>query len=202
MNQQLGQNLPRPQPPQFHHTTPVDKMSVIEDLIFRTKKDVIYGASVALPRRRIEWPTVEMGMTELGEMAFGGGGGGGDSDDKNEIVSDETSRLIQWELQKCDTREGNPEDTVIYTQQYKKRGRQWRSVLINLYWRAHRQSSIWDLFCLLCCGGLINIECLIAPIHIYEGSFSREASLVEDLLECFEFVHGGVLAVHQDKIPL
>ncbi|TQB70591.1 hypothetical protein MPDQ_000310 [Monascus purpureus] len=55
--------------PQFYASDDVDPLTVLDDLIFRDKVDVVYGPRVAA-RRRIEWPAMDMDIRQSLDQDF------------------------------------------------------------------------------------------------------------------------------------
>lgn len=142
------------------------------------------------PRRRIEWPTqdehIRRCLTE-----------GGSSPTKT--VSQQSKAVIDEELSKCDTRAGCSTDLCVFDELY-VRSPDWRGVLRNLYWRARRQSAIWDVFEFLVNRGFIDPSCLTIPVKL--GTLTRDAGMLSALLDCFEFPAQDSLDFAQGTIPL
>ncbi|PYH95586.1 hypothetical protein BO71DRAFT_428847 [Aspergillus ellipticus CBS 707.79] len=62
----------------------------------------------------------------------------------------------------------------------------WKLVLRSLYWRARRQSAVWQLVELLVSRGFLNYRCLTVPIDPF--SMSDSTQFVCDILGCYQHV--------------
>lgn len=164
--------------PQFYASEPLDGMTVVEDMIFCDKIDVLYDPCVASRRRRIEWPTIDPVICDLLMESE-------TEKPPPPDVSSSAKTLIDEEIAKCDTRRGLLPDLEVYDELYLRRPN-WRQILRNLYWRARRQSAIWDVFELLISRGFLSSDCLTIPIDLLGKA--KDSSAVLHLLSCFSLV--------------
>ncbi|KKK26856.1 hypothetical protein ARAM_003456 [Aspergillus rambellii] len=177
----------KPVEPQFCASQPVDGMTILEELIFRDKVDILYDPCVSSRRRRREWPTTDQAILDLLRS------------DSPASMTDAAKAIVDVELSKCDTRGGFRPDIHVYDQLFMK-STDWVSILRNLYWRARRQSAVWDVFELLVMRGFIHPSCLTTPVDLQ--SMTRDTGIVTQLLTCFSAPLHDEDAAHQGDIPL
>lgn len=135
MKKQLIQNLTpaaHVEEPHFYASEPLNGMTVVEDMVFRDKVDVVYDPRVSSRRRRIEWPTMDPNVRDLLVQ--------GDSPQPSD-VSPAAKAVIAEEISKCDTWRGLIVDLGIYDELY-LRAPNWRQILRALYWRARRRRRL------------------------------------------------------------
>ncbi|OJJ84395.1 uncharacterized protein ASPGLDRAFT_35659 [Aspergillus glaucus CBS 516.65] len=128
--------------PQLYASEPLDGMSAVEELIFREKVDVLYDPKVCARRHRIEWPTSDSLIRDT-------------ICQDSQLVTGSAKAVLDSEISRCDPRSGYVPDIVVFDQLYAW-SPDWRGMLRNLYWRARRQSAIWDVFKLLVARGLFH----------------------------------------------
>lgn len=180
-------------PPQFFATEPIDEMTALEQLIFTSKIDVLYDERTSARRRRIEWPTEDDVIWNVLRSEPG-------SYTLNPIPLPATAEaLVKGELDVCDTRSGFIHDIPVFNQVYVKTP-DYRKILKNLYWRARRQSAIWDVFNILVQTGLLDEQCLRVPFD--SKDISDEADTVTCVLGCFSRLVEDSDLAGQGKIPL
>ena len=122
----------------------IDGMTVVEDLIFRDKVDIAYDPRVSPRRRRIEWPTADTNIqSHLSATNVG-----------SSSSPTSTKSIINNELAKCDVKGGLRADLGVYDELFVKKPN-YSLIMRNLYWRARRQSAIWDVFELLVMQGFL-----------------------------------------------
>ena len=180
MNDQLLRNLTptgKPVPAVFGHTSPIDGMTAIEDLIFRSKTDIDYDPSIGHRRRRIEWPLQDSKVQDL----FG-------QYPNDDIIDarERTKSVIQYHLEYVNWKNDFAADLQIGNEWYSHRERHWRALLRNLYWRARRQSCMYDLFELLASRQLVDVNCLASGMDV-KACNAPQMSMVRAMFYCFEF---------------
>ena len=114
---------------------------------------------MAARRCRIEWPTMDLGMRQVLQ----------DIERPDDPICQPARDVIDNEVAMCDTRCGFPTDLVVHDELYVK-ATNWRALLHNLYWRARRQSAIWDVYELLVLRGSIQPKSLAVPIYLMSSS--------------------------------
>lgn len=176
--------------PQFYATAPLDGMTLVEELIFRDKIDVLYDPRVSARRRRIEWPTVDPNVRSSLLQ---------DSMSPSSSVSVRAIDLVSEELAKCDTRGDVKDDLGIFDELYTNNP-DWRAMIRALYWRGRRQSATWDVFEILCSRGFINPRCLTLPVDILEPT--PTTGILAFLLSCFSFIENDENLALDGKLPL
>ncbi|OJJ46469.1 hypothetical protein ASPZODRAFT_2129488 [Penicilliopsis zonata CBS 506.65] len=164
-------------------------LSTLEPPIFHDKTDIIYNHRERAQRRRIEWPTVDDTVQAIVRA--------GDDTPKTPLPAT-AQAVVDREIALCDTRRGLIRDLGVYDQVY-LRAPKWRGVLRNLYWRARRQSAVWDVFCLLVDRGFVHPQCLVVPVDLQ--SDSQDTHLVILLLCRFSYIRQDEDAFLQNKIP-
>ncbi|KAI9928650.1 hypothetical protein ASPWEDRAFT_180237 [Aspergillus wentii DTO 134E9] len=107
--------------------------------------------------------------------------------------------VIDFELSKCDTRSGFRPELGVYNELFKK-STNWGAILRNLYWRARRQSAVWDVFELLVMKGFISPSCLTISVDLM--SMTRETGIITSLLNCFSTPYHDMYAADRGDIPL
>lgn len=177
--------------PQFYASEPVDSMTVVEDMIFRDKADIVYDPRVSSRRRRPEWPTTD---TNIQSHLFA------NVDRYSPVISHEAiEALIDGEKAKCDIRSGFQPDLGVYDQFFVNHQNS-KLIMRNLYWRARRQSTVWDVFELLVMRGFLHPICLTVPVDLF--SMSPGTGVVSELLNCFSRPDRDSDLAFQNKIPL
>jgi len=111
-------------------------MAAVREMIFRDKIDVCYDPRNATRRRRIEWPTADNNVSHIFLQ--------GTNTPAKEVTA-AARDLIN---------EGFITEFHIYNELFVK-NLNWRQILRALYWRARRQSTIWDVFELLVDRGVV-----------------------------------------------
>ena len=130
---------------------------------------------------RWEWPT---GDQDTWQPIQG--------DPASEQVPQSAKALVDGELSKCDAFTGFVPDLQVFDQLYVHHPR-YRSLLRNLYWRARRQSAIWQAFKLLLHRQYIDPRYLCLPVNFDQCSAS---DTIVKLLGCFSFL------TYEENIPL
>lgn len=194
MREQLTRNLTPGSSiisPQFHASEPVNGITLVENLIFRDKADIVYDPSISSRRRRPEWPTTDIGIQNYLSA-------NPDGSWLSTTVREATTAIIDNEVSKCDLRSDLKSDISVFNNFFVKHPN-WRLVMRNLYWRARRQSAIWDVFELLVMRGFLDPKCLTVPINIL--SMSPDTGLVSKLLNCFSHPSRDIDLIFENKIP-
>lgn len=171
----------------FHIAPPLDGMSAVEDMVFRKKVDVLFDPQNSSCRRRMEWPTGDQSTWQVIQ-----------GNPASERVSQSAKELVDGELSKCDASTGYVPDIQVLDQLYVHHPK-YRSLLRNLYWRARRQSAIWQVFKLLLHRQYIDPICLHIPIDFDQCSPS---DTIVNLLEGFSFLTNDVDEILEQNIPL
>lgn len=156
----------------------MESKSLADKLIFHNKINVAYDPRICARRRRIEWPTADANIRSIfaNNQAC--------TNITNTPISENSKAVAEQELTKCNTRRGLRCDLGVYDETF-LRNPNWRGILRNLYWRARRQSAVWDVFKLLVDGGFIDPVCLLTPVYLMSGS--HDTYVVSCLLHCFTF---------------
>jgi hypothetical protein len=167
----------------------------MEKQVFRDIVDLNTDPRNTSRHRRIEWPTFNPNilpyltgdpLTERPASTLA-------------PIPEVAAAVVQQEISKCDIRQGIIVDLNIYDEASTKTPR-LKFILRNLWWRARRQSAIWDLFQILVTRGFINPACLQRPVDLLRRTPST--SLVTGLLGCLSGVHDDVNLAFNDKIAL
>ncbi|KAN0081995.1 hypothetical protein V8E54_003293 [Elaphomyces granulatus] len=177
--------------PQFYVSESLSGMTAVEELIFRDKISIVYDPRISSRRRRIEWPTVDSVVRDILTQP--------DDDPPPPEVSVEAKSVIEFELCKCDTRQGFIPDLCIFDEVYTKTPN-WRNILRTLYWRARRQSAVWDVFELLVDRGFLHPVCLTIPVDLHKSTHA--SACIFRLLGCFSFISKDEDLALLDGLPL
>ncbi|KAJ5908595.1 hypothetical protein N7495_001277 [Penicillium taxi] len=165
-------------------------MLPLKDLYFR---DIVYVSSDQLSSgrcRRVEWPTSSLSLCELLSKPI---------DLSKQSFPKAVTDFILSEMQLCNTQMGCPADMAVFDEMYTPTP-DWRALIRNLYWRARRQSTIWDVYLMLAKEGFVSASALTLPINFWSPSAS--AGHVWTILAYFSFVGSDKISIANDKIPL
>lgn len=173
--------------PQVH--AEVGLATVFDDLIFRDSAP-IDSSAVAL--RHINWPEtrelVHQALTKATDLS---------NSDKN--LPRSAKAVVSSEVALCDTRRGYPLDNPVYNQLHVK-SPNWRGMLANLYWRALRQATFWDVYLLLLHNNFLH-EKYLTVLKEFLGP-TPETGIVTFLLGCFSSIRSESERTFQGRIPL
>ena len=110
--------------------------------------------------RRIEWPTVDPSVWSIirtrNLIVVSG---------SPSPVSPAAKSVISSEIARCDARQGFLPDLAIYNEVHFWHPN-YKGMLHNLYWRARRQSAVWNVFEILMARGHASFECLSLPCDL------------------------------------
>lgn len=173
--------------PRFYSSPPLNGMSAVENMVFRKKVYVLFDPRDMFCRRKMEWPT---GDTNIWQTVQG--------NPESEHVPQFAKTLVDGELSNCDTSTGFVSDIDVFDQVYVHHPRN-RSFLRSLYWRARRQSAIWQIFKMLLHRAYIDPVCLCLSIDFDQRS---KSDTIVRLLKCFSFMEKDVEEIFNDNIPL
>lgn len=175
--------------PQFWSGNGLRSTDSVHGLFFRNMVNLSsHGRCSAARRKRVEWPTTNQAIRrKLGNTA------GLPSIKPLTAVS----KVVKDEIDLCDIKLGYPPDMGIYSQ-ISKCAPDWRGLIRNLYWRARRQSTIWNVYLLLSERGFIDLKALVTPIELF--SISKKVGTVAYILGCFSNVDHDVTLISERKI--
>ncbi|PGH05607.1 hypothetical protein AJ79_06774 [Helicocarpus griseus UAMH5409] len=181
--------------PQFRAAQPITGMTAVEEMVFRDKIDVLYDPSVSSRRRRIEWSTIDPNIRAFIETNADAA-----STTVPSTIPPSAQLVVDFELAKCDTNSGYPPDLLVFDEFYGRKPN-YRFVLRNLYWRARRQSTVWDMFELLVTRGFLNANSLCLPVNLMQPS--RDVGKIRTLLLHFSLCERDCRLIYQESsIPL
>lgn len=120
------------------------------------------------------------------------------------VASAEAVAAIETEAIGCDTYDGYPPDMGVFDELHLYVERHiipaWNELLVNLAWRTFRQAVAWSMFSHLLKKGLVSLDCLKAPISLYQKP--RDAKAVLSLFSCFPLIRRFFRQVFKMNIPL
>lgn len=178
-------------PPEFWSGDSIKPTDSVNDLFFRDMIKVSsHGRYAAGCNKRVEWPTTNQTIRcKLGNAA-------GLPPTKALAA---VSKLVKDEIDLCDVDLGYPPDMEVYSQ-ICSTAPDYRGLVRNLYWRARRQSTVWNVYLLLVERGLIDFNALVTPIDLL--TVSQNTGTVAYILGCFSNVDHDVTLMAKDKIAL
>ena len=164
-------------PVMSHHSPPLTLETVVEEMIFRDKIDVLYNRRVTSRRKRHEWPTFDEGLLrKLARMESA-------EPTVTEEVAREARALINYEISKCQIDPCAPEDLGIIEQYCFGKNRRVDVALKILYRRAREQSAVWDIFETLHLRGFVSTNSLRVPMELFAST--QAVGGLSWLLGCF-----------------
>ncbi|KAJ5537679.1 hypothetical protein N7494_007158 [Penicillium frequentans] len=171
--------------PQFYSGNSVKSTDSVKGLFFRDMINLSsHGRFSAAHRKRVEWPTTNQTIRRrLGNTAglhF-----------KKPFTA--VSKVVKDEIELCDVKFGYPPDMGVYSQ-LSSAAPDWRGLIRNLYWRARRQSTIWNIYLLLFERGFIDLNALVTPIELFSISKKNRHCRLHTrvLFECFPRCHSDI----------
>lgn len=118
-------------------------VALLDQILSNVEKMVPRGR-----RNRIEWPSMDFFLLpSLGAKT------------PNTPIPPSVKTLLDRELSLCDTNEGYVPDLGVYDET-RTSNPNWKVILRNLYWRARRQSAVWDVYELLVDRGFVDPQSL------------------------------------------
>ncbi|KAJ5106595.1 hypothetical protein N7456_003270 [Penicillium angulare] len=172
-----GENISTPE---FWLSDNLSPMLPLREIFFRGMISVSsHGHRSAGRHQRVEWPTANVVIRRrLG------------NDTQEPIESPllaGVTKLMNNEMSRCDTTVGYPPDMGVFNEMYTN-APDWRGLVRNLYWRARRQSTVWDVYLLLVERGLVASSSLEHPMNLL--AISKSTGILTLLLGCFSNISG------------
>lgn len=175
-------------------TEPIDAQAVLESPVLAENVDAFYDARIGSRQRRNEWPFQNRGFNSMYTAVTSGHPSG-----LMKEVSAETIDIVQNELQKCESELEDWVDSDV-RDNLRRSPPKWYGGLCNLYWRARRQSAVWDCFELLIQSNLIDPRTLEIPMSC--ARLHPNVAWLASVLSCFTFVVDDENRTIEGKIPL
>ena len=177
--------------PQFWRSADTEPGQILEQLIFRDMVDVLYDPLKIARRRQQEWPTLNPHIKLSAVVTTG--------TTHPSTCPGASVAVVKNEAAKCDTNQGIISDLHVYTEARQK-SPNWTLLLRNLFWRAGRQSAVWDLFLVLVDRGFLSFDSVTLPIDLM--NISPNTGLVVELLYCFSYVKQDMRKIQAGEIAL
>lgn len=136
---------------------------------------------------RIEWPTANPIVRGVLDDRFRA------ADEKS--VSPDIVRLIRDEVERCNPNVGYIPDYEILAVA-RALDIDWKGILLNLYVRARRQSTIWDIYQHLVDRGYLRKHALTLPMNTMH--ISKHVNLLSCAIRRFPFVREAVRRGYSD----
>ncbi|KAJ5798467.1 uncharacterized protein N7503_007763 [Penicillium pulvis] len=175
--------------PEFWSGDSVKPTDSVDDIFFRNMVNVSsHGHYAAGRNKRVEWPTTNQAIRSKLGNATG-------LPLTNAVTA--VSKLVKDEIYLCDVDLGYPPDMEVYSQ-VSSTAPDYRGLVRNLYWRARRQSTVWNIYLLLIEYGLIDFNALVTPMDLL--TVSNNTDTVAYILSCFSNVDQDVTLIAKDKI--
>ncbi|KAJ5116568.1 hypothetical protein N7456_000916 [Penicillium angulare] len=173
--------------PIFH--SDISPTTSLKDLLFRISEP----AEPITPPRSIEWPKITAIVQDVVSRGISSWALDSQSQSSDLILPPSALATANRELSLCNTELGFPPDLGVFTS-LSTIHPEWKGILANLYWRSFRQVLMLEIFLTLLRKGLVNLECLTAPIDLYNPTtstfdvavaISRFSLLMEDSEKAF-----------------
>ena len=180
---------------------PLHGPSTVEDIIFKYILDVVYDPAITSRRRRLEWPALDStlediysGLVDSAEASVQ------ESEADPKAITTATRDLLDEETSKCNTRNSAAGDEDVFDLIYYNKP-EYFEMLQNLYWRARRQSTIWDCFTQLVVCDFVSPRCLEHSVYVTDDSFTTpDIENVIELLKTFHNVYYDDELVNRGKV--
>ena len=152
---------------------------LLEELILYDKADVLYSREATHRRRRVEYPI--LGLALLNRMRQG------DSRSAPPHIRKQVTATVQEFSAECDFDNTYFGDGSILGQ-LEIGDPDYSTILKLLYWRSRQQSTVWDLFQILCERRFLDMKVSLADPVDFRGQ-TADVGAIFSLLTCFELPH-------------